>query len=246
MTQEILSGMDGSEVTSINDTAEATQVARCIRQAYYDLIEDLNPPELYSLFELTETSSASPTLMSVPSDVNKVTWVKYNTIETGDTDPRYELISFLPFSLFLSRMESLNIDDDYVGAYNITVGSDVIPVKYMDDRAPSCYTVFGDDFQIIFDSYDSVVDTFLQKTKTSCYGRKAITFSLSDGTTPTLDEPFFTRLLNEAKVLAFAELKSVDHAIANRNAKRSRNRVLSKYRVKIESDFDQLADFGRR
>lgn len=246
MTQEILSAMGGDEVSSITDTAEATQVAHCIRQAYYDLIEDLDPPELYSLFELTETDSGSPTLMSVPSDVNSLRWVKYNKIMSGETDPLFEEVKFLPFETFIDRMNRLNTDSSNISSYSVSIGSDTMLMKYYNDRSPTYYTTFGNDLQILFDSYDSDVDTYLTADKTEAYGRKAVTFALSDATTPTLDEPFFSRLLNEAKVLAFAELKSVDHALANRNARRSRNRVKAKYRIQIESDFDQLPSFGRR
>jgi hypothetical protein len=246
MTQEILSSMDSDEVTSISDTTEATQVARCIRQAYYDLIEDLNPPEHYSQFELTETSGASPTMMTVPSDINKLISIKYDKIADGETAMNYQDVKYLPMKTFMDRMYSLNVDETNVGTYDITVSSDTIPILYIDDKAPEYYTTFGEDETVLFDSYDSAVDSYLRKAKTICYGKKAIAFSLVDGTTPDLDEPYFSRLLNEAKVLAFAELKSVQHAVADRNARRSRSRTQAdKFRIKRESDFDQLPHFGR-
>jgi|SRR3990167_3718967 len=248
MTQEILSSMDSDEVNSINDTTEAQQVARCIRQAYYDLIDDLDPPEHYSMFELTDSGdNAKPTLMTVPADINLVRWVKYNKIANGETAPNYQYIEFLPMDDFLRMMYNLNIDESNIASFDITIDSDSIAVNYINDHSPTYYTCFGDDNTLIFDSYDVAVDTRLAKAKTICYGKKLITFSLSDSTTPDLDEPYFVRLLNEAKLLTFAELKSTDHAIANRNARRSRTKSEArKYRVKKESYFDQLPNFSRK
>lgn len=249
LTQEIMASMDSDEVNSISDTTESTQVARIIRQAYFDLIDDLNPPEHYSIFELEASLDATkPTVMYTPIDINSVLWVKYDCKRFGDTNSDFREITFMPTHLFLDRMYRLNSEEDNVGTYTIgTVNNSAIEVKYVSDKAPNYYTVFGDDKTIIFDSYDSKVETTLQKSKTACYGKKAVVFLLEDSFIPDLDEPFFPRLLNEAKMLAFAELKSVNHEIANRNAKRSRNRSAArKYRVKIESDFDQLPYFGRK
>lgn len=240
--------MDSDEVNSINDTTEATQVARCIRQAYYDLIADLDPPELYSMFQLEASGTSSqPTLMTVPTSINSVIWVEYDCKKLGDTQSRYQRIHYVPMDEFLNQMYALGTDATNINTYNISVNGENIAVNYYNDRAPTTYTCFGDDITIIFDAYDVTIDTtFLLKAKTICYGKNAASFALTDGTTPTLDEPYFARLLNEAKLLAFAELKSTDHAIANRNAKRSRDRsAAEKFRVRKESDFAQLANFGR-
>lgn len=241
--------MDSDDtITTINDTTEAYQVARCIRQAYFDMIEDLNPPEQYSLFEVTDSgTSTKPTLMTVPTDVNKIVWIKYNKIRDGETVNRFETIDFMPMDQFLNRMYQLDTDESNVGSYTVDFNGDNIQVNYVNDRAPTYYTSLANDNYILFDSYDSTIDGYLDNGKTIAYGRKIITFNLEDSFIPVLDENYFSRLLNEAKVLAFAELKSTDHAIANRNAKRSRNRsVAQKYKLQTDSDFNQLPYFGRK
>lgn len=248
LTTEILSDMDSDEVTSISDTTESMQVARIVRQAYFALIEDLDPPEHYSLFELTDSGDNSkPTYMTVPTDVTSLLWVKYDKILDGETAPNIKPVTFMAMDQFLQNMYSLSTDNSNVGTYDITVGSDNIPVFYTDDKAPTYFTSFGDDEILLFDSYDAEVDTRLMKAKTVAYGRKTATFTLSDEFTPDLDEPYFVRLLNEAKQLAFAQLKSVDHVIAGRTAQRSRTRnTAKKYRVQKESHFDQIPNYGRK
>ena len=248
LTQEIMSSLDSDEVNSINDTSESLQVARIIRQAYFDLVEDSKTPKHYTVFELNASGDATkPTLMTIPSDINKIEWIKYNIITSTETAPNYVEIQFLPKGTFFEQMYAMSTDESYIDTFDIsTVDSSTVAVMYRNDKAPQYYTNL-DNYNIIFDSYDATVDTTLQKSKTVCYGRKSITFDLSDSTTPDLDDSLYPRLLNDAKELAFAELKSVSHAIANRNSKRARSRSLyDKYRTEKESDFDQLPYFGRR
>ncbi len=248
ITQDILASMDSDEVNSITDTTESLQVARLVRQAYFDLIDDLDPPEHYVQFELEASTDADkPTLMTVPEDVSKVVWVRYDCHDVDDDNPNIQLIDFKNKDDFFTSMYQLEADDDNVGTFDVTtIDSSSIPVYYYTDRAPLYYTCI-DDRTLLFDAYDSEVDSTLQKTKTVCYGKKVITFDLSDDTTPDLDEESFRRLFNEAKNLCFAELKSVNHVIADRNAKRARNRSFkNKFRVVGQSDFDQLPNFGRK
>lgn len=248
LTQEILASMDSDEVNSITDTTESLQVARLVRQAYYDLVDDLDPPEHYLQFELNASlDNTKPTLMTVPDDISKVSWIKYDCHTVDDTDIRYETIDFMEKDEFLQRMYMLRTSDSNVGSYSITtVDNSSIPILYFNDRAPLYYTCL-DDKTVVFDAYDSAIDTTLQKNKTVCYGKKNVTFTLSDTAIPDLDENSFQRLLNEAKQLAFAELKSVSHSIADRNARRSRNRSFkNKFRVVNQSDFDSLPNFGRK
>lgn len=248
LTQEVLSSLDSDEVNSISDTSESTQVARIIRQAYFDLVEDIKLPKHYTVFELTSSTDATkPTLMTIPSDINKIEWIKYNTIALTETAPNYETMQYLPKDTFFDMMYNLNTDDTYVNSFDLsTIDASSVAVLYRNDKAPQYYTNL-DNFNIIFDSYDSAVETTLQKSKTVCYGRRNITFDLVDGTSIDLDDSLFPRLLNDSKELAFAELKSVGHAIANRNSKRARSRSLAdKYRVEKESAFNQLAYFGRK
>jgi hypothetical protein len=247
MTQEILSSMDSDEVTSITDTAEALQVARIIRQAYYELMNSVDPPELYKVFELTTTSADTPTQLILPDDINSLVWVKYDCHRLNEGGTQFEMIPFRKLEDFLATMHLLDTQESDVVSFNVTIDGDVIPVYCNNSRAPSCYTCLGDDQTIIFDSFDSSVEDFLSGTKTMCYGKETSQFFLTDAFIPKMDEPLFTVLLNEAKVLAFAELKSVNHTVADRNARRGRNRTQAeKFRIKRESAFFDLPHFGRK
>lgn len=247
LTQTILSSMDSDEVNSIADTTEAMQVATIIRTAYFDILNRANLPEHTSLITLDASGdNTKPTLMTVPSTVKEVLWIKYNKATVEDTDINMQDVLFLPLESFLNIMYQLDPDADNVESFTHTIGSDTFTVLYYNDRGPSYYTTF-DDNTILFDSYDTEVDTTLQKSKTLAAAKLVIPFTISDSFTPDLDEPQFALLLNEAKSLAWAELKQTQHPKAEQSARRGWvNMQKNKYAVKPESDFEKLPNFGRR
>lgn len=247
MTQTILSSMDSDEVNSISDNVEATQVATIVRTAYYDLIDRLNLPEHYSLITLDASGdSTKPVLMTVPSTVQYVRWVKYNCATDEDPEMLMQDMRFIPLEDYLRMSFQLDIDEDYVDSFTHTVGSDTFVINYTNDHAPTYYTTF-DDNTILFDSYDSEVDSTLQKSKTLACARLYVPFEMEDTFTPDLDDSQFTLLLNEAKSLAWLEMKQSQHPKAEQNARRGWVRSQKgKYSLEGLTDFDRLPNFGRR
>lgn len=244
MAQAILSSMDSDEVNSIGDTTEATQVAIVIRTAYLDMVERAGLPETKELFILgSRPTGYPPTALSLPSTYNNIEWVKYDTRLSTETDPNYVTIPFLDRDEFLNRMYLLNVSEDNVGV--TTVNS--VQYLYKDDVAPTCYTVF-DDNTLIFDSYDGAISATLLPARSLAYGRKAITFSLTDAFAfPELDDEQHTLLLNEAKALAWFELKQSPHQKAEVNSKRGWTRLQrTKEATQKNSPLDDLPNYGRR
>lgn len=247
-TQTILSSLDGDAVNSYSDTVESLQVANVIKTVYNDIQARTNLPEHYTLFELTASGNVlQPVLMTRPSDVMTLEWIQYDNVLTGDTDPVYRDVGFLNLTEFLRRTNSLNVSDTNVESFDLTIGNDSITFIYNNDRAPKYYTTFNDR-TLIFDSYDSAVDTTLQKTKTRAYGKKDQSFVMSDTFVPFLDRDLSTLLLNEAKVLAFNELKQTGHEVANRWASRGWTKVQKSSRGvdNKRSELDRLANYGRK
>lgn len=246
--QTILSSLDSDEVNSYDDTVESLQVANVVKTTYNDIQARLQLPEHYTLFELNASGdSDKPVLMTRPNDVMSINWVQYNAIADGETDPNYQPVEFLPIDEFLLMVDQLDTTATEVLSFDQTVGTDSITFKYRNDKAPSFYTTF-DDQTLIFDSFDSDVDTTLQKDKTRCYGRKDQTFSMENTFVPFLDKDLSTLLLNEAKVLAFAELKQAPHEVARQWARRGWNKAQKNKRGVDQdvSSFDQLPYFGRK
>jgi len=245
LTQTILSSLDSDEINSIDDTVESQQVAKVIRTAYFDIIARGNFPEHYDLFELNASGdNTKPTLMTVPTDVRHIDWLKYNRVDS-DSNPNFTLVKPLPVLEFTNMMHSLLLSESDVGTFNQTIGSDTIEFYYLDDKEPDYYTIF-DDYTVIFDSYNSDLDTTLQKSKTLGFGEKVPTFELTDNFTPDLDEHQFALLLNESKALAFLELKQMAHPMAMDKA---RKQWINSQRIKSvvpPNRFNDLPDFSRR
>lgn len=247
LTQTVLSSMDSDAVNSITDTAESLQVATAIRTVFFDLVARGDLPENFTWFNLTASGdSTKPTLMTLPSDAISLMWVKYNKLGVDETDMDYENVEPMGNADFLARMYQLNVSETYVGTFSHTVGSYSANFLYRDDIAPSFYTVFNDNI-LIFDSYDSDVDTTLQTSKTLAYGKKSYTWTEDDAFVPPLNDEQFALLLNEAKALCWAELKQAQHSKAEQSARRNwTHNQKTKNAVQLQSDFDKLPSFGRK
>lgn len=220
MTQAILSSLDGDEVNSISDTVESAQIATIVKNCYYDLISSLDLPEHKELFELTATSSSTPTVMSMPSTVSDIEWVMYDNYTTDDPRHQFLPVNWTDLQTFLSLSYALDPSETEVETCNVTTnGGDTLVLNYRNDVHPTLYTTY-DDNKVLFNSYNLEEDSFLQKTKTQCFGLSIPTWTASDGFTPDLDARQFTLLLNEAKAQAFIELKQQANPKAEKRARR--------------------------
>lgn len=238
LIQRILSSIKGEEVNNYDDTAESLVVRDIVKECYYNIISNQDFPELKTLFELTASGdSAKPTLMTIPSDVIGLEWVKYNKIASGETAANFQYVHYKPLEAFLEDMHSLSTDDTDVGSFTVTTGTaDSIEFYYRNDRAPAYYTSYNDS-TLIFDSYDSTVDTTLTKAKSLGYGLKSTTWVDSNSFTLPIDQQQFNILLKEAKVLAWEELRQTPNQTAAMQARRAKIKAESK---KDRANYDHV------
>lgn len=250
MTQDILVSLDGDEVTDIADTAESAQVAAIIRQCFYEIAANAKLPEHHALFELTETSSSSPTIMTKPTDVLTIEWIKYDNKLTADTPTDYRDVRFVNRKYLIELGLGLDTTDTTnVGTFNYTIGSDIFPFPHLKTQFPMYYTTY-DDSTIVFDGYYSAEDTFLRKTKTMCYGLKESSWTHSNSAVPSLDHKLHNLLFQEAKAQCFNELKQVDNARAEKKARRGWQTLYKeKHDIKGQDpywDATKLPNYGKR
>lgn len=243
LTQNILSSMDSDEVNSISDTTESRQIAETIRTAYYNIIARTDLPEHRELVQLdASTSSSIPVTMTVPDRVNKIYWLKYY----DDDALNYSYVTFVSLQEFIDDQLGLNVADTNVQTYTLTDNGLTFTLRYRDDIQPTKCSLVS-DHQVIFNSYNSTVDSTLQSSKTLAEAQVIPTFTLSDSFTPDLDDAQFPLLLNEAKALAFMELKQMPNAKAEQEAKRQWSSVQrDKAVVNRPTYFDQFPNFGRK
>lgn len=271
--QTILSSMDSDEVNSIADNTEALQVANIVKQTYFNVISRTNLPEHKQLIQLEPSLSLiEPVVMVIPDGVGKVDWIKYFNSNVNDTPPTtdphginvdivpstdtttipvpgYEYVRIIPVTKFIEITNSYNPEESDVSQFQFADSSNGISgtytFYYKTDRQPRYCTVLS-DYYVIFDSFDSSVDSTLQASKTMAYGEIIPFWKMEDTFIPNIDEETVPLLLNEAKSLAFYELKQSLHQKAEQEAKRGWSSVQrDKHKVDKPSAFDQLPDFGR-
>ncbi len=249
LTQDILSHLSSDEVNSISDTTESLQVATIIKNKYYDIIARSNLPAKRTLVQLTPSTDITlPVLMYIPSDVENIDWIKYFHDDDVADVHQYEYVTIVSREQFLDKAQQLNPDNDNVGTMTLTLNTtDDFTFYYQNDRQP-CYCCIIANRYVVFDAYDADLDSTLQDTKTMVSGTKAPTFTMSDTFVPDLNDNEFPLLLNEAKALAFFELKQQQHPLAVQETKRQWS-TLQKHKTVNNmqpSDLDRLPDFGHK
>lgn len=201
MVQNILSSMESDQVNSIDDTVESIQVAEFIRESFYDLMTQREWPFLRAkgtLVGLGDTTK--PTHMRLPETVNKLYWVKYNGKE-------------------IIWMEPKDFDDMIEGRVELT---GVVDANGFVINADPVYWTSYDDTTIVFDGYNSAVDTTLQTSKSSAYMLNTASWTHVDTFVPNMPEKFFPTLLAEAKSTCFVNLKQQANRREERKAQRGR------------------------
>lgn len=247
MVQLILSSMDSDEVNSISDTVESNQVALLLKSVYYDIATDIGLPEHETLFELNASGDINkPTLMTVPGTVVTMRNLKYDNKEDSDTYSSYKDVEFMAFEDFLRWQEVLRNEATNVGEMTVTFNGELFPFMYRTDAHPKFYTS-ADDKQIIFDSYNSAVDTTLVKAKTMCMGNVYPEFLMQDDFTPDLDPSQFSFFINRAKTRAFNELKQQLNQESAAEARRQKVIVQKRKRTVPNTDeIYRVPRYGRK
>jgi hypothetical protein len=217
------------------------QVAQIVKTTYNTIVDGKHFSWLYELFTFDALSNTSkPNYLKIPDTIVNTEWIKYNTRSLTDTKDRFTEIKYKEPQAFLEMLD--NRDSS---ATNIQSVSDFSGVKLLiqNDKAPQYFTSFDDNY-IIFDSFDSAVDTTIMASKTSGWGRRATPFTISDTFVPDLPVQMFSYLLSEAKSMAFSINKQSLNAKVEQVAKTQRYRM-SQDAWKLQNGI-QYPNYGRK
>ena len=196
----------------------------------------------------TVLSYAGTTLIvNVTSTVGSGTFTAWViTPESGIQIPGYQYVTILGFTQFMDMINGFNPADTDVRSYEFVDGPSTYLLYYKNDRQPSYCTALENNI-ILFDTYDATQDTTLQSAKIMCFGEIVPVFTMSDNFIPDMEDYKFPLLINEAKSLAYFELKQAMHPKAEQEVKRQWSNVSkTKSLTDKPSYFDQLPNFGRR
>lgn len=243
--QNIASAMSTDEVNSIGDTVESMQIAEIVKTTFFNIVARANLPEQKKLFQLDASLDINePNLMFVPQNVKNIEWVKYYDADTAAT--QYKYVTLLPLQQFCDYVNAFSPSESYVETLSLTVNSETFLFRYRNDIQP-CYATILSDYYVVFDAYNNTLDSTLQSSKTQCFGLEAPVWLMEDTFIPPLDDGQVPLLLNEAKSLAFFELKQTTHAKAEQEARRQWSALGRDRSVDgVPSYFAQTPDFGRK
>lgn len=196
---EDLNGLDNPEtIYTLDQTVQSTMVKRIVKEAYLKIISSRDWPHLLKFFTLTETDASTPTKLTLPVNIKKVKFLKYNKKLLGGSVDDYQLVKFLEPQRFMDIL-----DMRMTGSIVSWTDIDGIKYKVFNNIAPTYYTS-PDEQTIIMDSYDSSVDTTnLLASKTQVYGVKLPDVTVEDSFVFDLPLEMFSLLVAEAKITSF-------------------------------------------
>lgn len=242
MTQRILSKLDGDEINSISDTIEALQVAYVIRDCYEDIVDEHDLPSTGLLVNLEgQADTARPTHMHIPDGVSLIKWVKYdNRADVADPIAYADMKYLDPFD-FVTLVNAR----DSTGDNTLVVMENAdTPLVIRTDTGPTFWTSFDDEY-IVFDAYNSDVDTTLQTSKNICQGYERPEFVIDDDTIPDLPENLIGYLMAKSIATCFADFKQEPNQKAEQRERRLRIRSQRNKWREDRMDHDDV-DFGRK
>lgn len=241
MTQDILNDMESDEVSSINDTLEAQQVAQILKTTYYEMLGQRDWDHINRTFTIESGSASNPTHMLVPTNVLRVKWIKYNKRDTAISKDLFLDIPYKSPEDFLKLTNARDSSESTVQTVSTTSG---ITLLIKNDSHPSYYTSFDDDY-VVFDSFDSTLETNLQESMTQCYGAIEPTFTLSDSFIPDFPASVFSGYLAEAKSTCFNALKQVTNSKEEQKSRRQRYKI-SRDKRRNSGGGINYPNYGRR
>lgn len=253
MTQEVLSAMSSDEVNSIGDTTESMQVALIVKRKTKDIWARSHLPDSEQLIQLDASTDADfPVSMTIPEEVRKINWIKYfNNDEVDDSlpTPGYQYVTILPMQQFIEHINRFNPNDDHVASFVFTDAINEYPGTYTfyynNNRQPRYCTIISNNY-VIFDAFNIDLENTLQNSKTMCSGLVNPVFRMEDDFTPNLTEGQFALLVNEAKALAFYELKQSQHPKAEQEIQRQWSALQGDKNINPQYLFNSLPNYGRK
>jgi hypothetical protein len=159
----------------------------------------------------------------------------------------YEDIEILAIKDFLDYTNDFNPQDGDVFGYAFQPNPSIGPMnlRYRNDKKPECCCVIQNNW-VLFDSFDSSLESTLQTSKTMCYGLYVPSFQMVDAWVPPLDDMQFPLLRIEAQSKALAELeKRSDPKVELEARKQWSNLQKVKSFVNRPTFFNELPCFGR-
>ena len=240
MVQEIQSDLDLDEIESIDDTMESEQIVVILKSTYYAMMSNRDWPHLRRSIQIEPYSDVTkPTHMKIQDEIKELCFLNYNKANATDTRKKYSEVKYLQPDEFIHKT---NQNDSSQANVTEVVDPGGIDLFVRNDTAPTYYTSF-DDSTLIFDSYDSAVDSSLQESKVQAQAYVVPAWSSADDFIPDLPDDAFTALVEESKSKASLRLRQVADQKAEQESGRQ-NKWLARKARRVAGGI-QYPNWGR-
>lgn len=223
IVQDILNELVSDEVNSISDTNEALVVANIVKRTFIDISNEMNLPHQKDVTSLDPYSDLSkPNFLKIPEDTSKVLWLRYDIRTSTTGNKAYTDITWMCPEDFLYYVNARPSTD--TSNYQLVYYSANVPLVINKKVGPTYWTSFDDD-TLIFDNYNSAVDSTLQASKTLAYVERSPSLIIADATIINLPENLNSLLYNSALSRASLDLNKEMSPVGARNESRMRVRA---------------------
>lgn len=240
--QAILSSMEGDRVNTITESEESLSVAEQVRSTYFSLHTLRDWKTTQDLLEVTSLESAStPTHFLMADNSKRLDLLNYDmTQEDNLTRVQFNKVHWKYPDQFL---RDTNGRDNTAGNIDLVIDLSGVKLLIRNDANPTFYTSFNDS-HIVMDSYNSVIDPFLQTDKTQAVMFSIPPFTLDDNFIPDLPLEGEPLLLAEAKSTAMFNHKQVANVKVEQEVQKL-NSTLSRKQWRIKGGV-RYPNYGRR
>ena len=245
IVQDILSEADGDNINSIGDTVESEQAAAVVQSEFFNIVDQMDLDHHKTVSQLTATSGTTPAVMTRPEGFYDIAWIQYDKRVTAGADPSFDHVHFMPTEDFVQMVASLTASASNVDQQTVNG----ITFNCYNDRSPTWYTFLSGYDSIIFDAYDSDLETNLQTSKSMAYGVQRPTLTIADATVPDLPQNLMTLLRNRSRAMYWdlykdGVTKEIDKRQRNSEVRAQRQRHIAAQNRRKEQR--RTPNYGRR
>jgi hypothetical protein len=229
------------EVNDINDTQDSLDIVSLAEDTYFEIINHRDWDHLNTLITASSSGdNTKPNYLKLGDRVRELLDVSYNVKKVGDTREKFKSMKWKEPDAFLATANTLNSDAD-----NVTTITDYsgVPYNIRTDVAPTYYTTFDDEW-LVFDSYDSDIDSTLQTSKSQLRVIREPVWEAANDFVPDLPIDGFPLLLSELKSVASVVMRQEPNQKEEQKSQRQARRMSGK-NFKV-NDLQRVPNYGRK
>lgn len=197
---------EGYQVNDLTEDYEAESVAKIAEEVYYEFSSDFQDHTYDNVLTTLDSvgDSTKPNYLAIPYNVHRIhdSVINYDK-RVDNTKTNYQRVKYLDPHDFLDLVNGRNSEDS-----TIDVISDFSGVKLLikNNKHPEYYTSIDDEY-VIFDAYDSSLESTLQSSKSQVIAQTEQTFTIDKDFVIPLPSDLIPTYLSEVKARASEYLR---------------------------------------